>query len=283
MSESGENPVFTILLVDDKPRTMYAQKKRINGYLESKNFKLNWVEDNGDGKGRHVYELLQEIPVDIILLDNNISRSISGLDILKTVRKKHDLTDILFYSASDEHEIFEQASNFSFTVVIQGRDIADALEELIDKNLMKWDNIVFLRGMVISKIVELELKINEFFTTYFSIADTHIENFNNLILESGQGSLDIKRRGIMLILEQENLTSKFSGFSNLGDLQTTRNILAHGKLKQNEKNVLTVNFLGKIYEFHKKDMDKIFAQIMKMFKLIDSLTVATRIHRRKAV
>lgn len=200
------------------------------------------------------------------------------------MRNKHDLTDILYYSASEEHkEQLEEASNFRFTVVVEGREIADTLEELIEKNLMKWENIIFLRGMVISKIIQLELNINEFFTTYFSIADTHLENFHNLVMESGQNSLETKKRGIIQILDKEKLSKEFSGFNKLSELQQSRNLLAHGRLKQDCKNILTVNFLGKKYDFQKKDMDVILTSIMQMEELIFKLTEKIKNSRKRAV
>ena len=274
MNTDNNISVMTILLVDDQPRTLLTQKNRISSYLESKNFGLNWIEDEGKDKAKHVFEILRKHPVDIILLDHNISIDITGLEILKIVRERNDLTDILYYSATKDHkERFEKASNFRFTVVVEGRELADPLEELIDKNLMKWENIVFLRGLVISKMIELELSINEFFTTYFSIPSTHLENFNNLIMESGQNSLEVKRRGIISILKKEKLETEYSGFStSLSKLQQNRNLLAHGKLKPDCKNILTVNFFGKDHSFEKKDMDKILVCITKIQEEIFSLT-----------
>ena len=48
---------------------------------------------------------------------------------------------------------------------------------MINKNLLKWQDVVFLRGMIISKTIELEIKVNEFLATYFEVPDAQTRLF----------------------------------------------------------------------------------------------------------
>jgi len=180
---------------------MDTQRDRIQAFLEEKNLRLNWLV-NEDGK--NVKEQLENEVVDIALLDQNINE-VRGLDVLKELRDDNDLTDVLFYSAvAGQQEELAEARTFTFTEVIEGREIGRRLELLIEKNLHKLEDVGILRGIVISKVIELELAVNEFFISYLKIPAEKIDEFRSFILENSYLSFEGKKQTIEKIAVMKN-------------------------------------------------------------------------------
>src|SRR5438093_1563701 len=93
---------FTLVLIEDKPRTMNDQMEEIGEYLKSKGFQLNLLPDEN---GKKVKGYLKTGTVDIIATDKNITEESEGIDIIKSIREKDAFTDILLYSAKGVKDV----------------------------------------------------------------------------------------------------------------------------------------------------------------------------------
>lgn len=271
MNLADENPTFTILLVDDNPDSMKSQIKEARDYLKEKNLDLKVLEDRS---GRKIETHLHDEVVDIILLDNKISESHLGIDLFKTIRKADPLVDILFYSGKPgQEETFEKARHYIFTEVVEGRKIILKLKKLIEKNLSKWNDIYLLRGVVISKIIDLELEINSFFEKYFNVHAEKVLDFHNFVLENKYNSLEGKKQTLTKIYEKRGLRKTSAKLrDHLDTLQKERNLLAHCKKHPDKENCLIS--MGNEVIFDKKRIDCILAKVIEARKEFDSLSQA---------
>lgn len=230
---------FTIIWVEDKPRAMKSQIEEIKGYLQEKNFEPSIVIDE-NGKGLQDY-LKKKQPIEIIVTDQNLTDQIDGLSILKLLKQKKVLTDVLFYTTKQgltPNDVYNQ--HYGFVEFVKGKDaIVEPLKRLIDKSLRRYEDIIFLRGIVISMIIDLELKVNEFFVNYFKIPKDNQKHFHNFILENQYNSLGGKVLTLENIIEKQGLTKQFKKIlQGIRELANNRNLLAHCKADPKNKNIL---------------------------------------------
>ena len=147
---------FTILWVEDKKSVVDEQIDDIEKYLKELGFKLVILYDD---EGSEVENFIQQNPdIEIIVTDFNISEDYNGIDIIKLVREEGKLIDILLYSVVpdvyEDVEILKKVGHYGFIEFMQGKDVAEKLKLIIDKNIRRSQNIIFLRGFVISKVID---------------------------------------------------------------------------------------------------------------------------------
>jgi len=262
------NPIFTIIWVEDKARGMKSQIDAIREYLKSRNFEPNIILDE-DGK-QFQKAIKDKIPIDIVVTDKNLTESMDGIDVIKELKQKKRLTDVLFYSAKgfDPEEVRQE--HYGFVEIVEGKDIEDQLKKLINKNLKRCEDIIFLRGMVISLIIDLEIKVNEFFAHYFKIPENILHQFHNFILENKYNTLAGKKSTLAKILKENNIEKEFEGLSScISKLAEERNLLAHCKTDPARNNVLIC--MGEKEEFDKKRINGILQRINKTSEHLENL------------
>lgn len=232
---------------------MDREMGEISDYLGDSGFSLRPLFSK---KGREVIDYLRGNNVDLMLTDKNLGNT-TGMDIVKEVRKNHFLTDILYYSgvSIDDSDILALKKYFSVEV-LGSRDIVPTTKKLIDKNIQKWEDIVFLRGMLISKIIELEQDVDTALEKYFKIPEGSVEHFRNFILNNTYYSFEGKKQTLEKIFTKNTRLQKFDTvIKKLEELGKNRNNLAHCKTSTEEPNCLIK--MGSPYKYTKKEMGKL--------------------------
>ena len=260
---------FTILWVEDKPKALRGQKKKIEEFLKEMDFEPKIIFDEN---GERIEEILKSENIDIVVADINISEKFSGIDVIKLIRRGGFLTDILFYSAIgfDKEEILKQTDHYGFAEIVEGKDIEEPLKKLVDKNIRRCQDIVFLRGKVITSVIDLELRINEFFVEYFKIPDETQEQFHNFILENRYTSLGGKALTLKTITEKNGVEKNYRKWiQEIQELGNERNLLAHCKTDPDKKNILIS--MGRPKEFNKEDIHEILKKIKRVLEGLDDL------------
>jgi len=265
---------FSLLWVEDNDRVVDSQIGDIERFLETKGFQLNLLRDDDGKKYQH---FIGEEYIDIILTDYHISEDIKGTDIIKYVRDKRILTDILFYSVDesvfDDEETYAKLGKYGLIEVWEDKDIIEPLKDLIEKNIRRCEDIIFLRGVVISESVELELKINSFVAGYFKIQEELADDFHNFVLESGYVPMAGKKKWMSLILEKNNLRndSELRGLlTKLDYVVKIRNLLAHCKTDPHDPQIMCSS--GREEKFNRDDLKKMLCKIEIVSRMIDILT-----------
>lgn len=262
---ANEEKEFTIMLVDDDIESIRAEISEVEQYLKEKNRKMKLLPDN---TGEKVDEFLDTNSIELALTDKSILTEDDGLKIIDKVRNKSDLIDILLYSAKGiKLEDYRQASLYTSVQVYEDKTIADITKSLIDRNLAKWNDVIFLRGIVISKIIDLELEINSIFVEYFKVSQDKAHHFNDLILENTFNSLEGKKSALVKIADERGIASDIEGLSTkVQYLQKYRNILAHAK--SDERNRKLFIRMGSSEEINKEKMEEIFGKITEVTNML---------------
>ena len=255
---------FTVILVDDDMPAMNGQIREIKQYLkENKQIdKLNFytipVEDES-----YLEQIDSHLKkhVDLVLTDNSMLNEDDGLKLTKKVREESMLIDILLYSAKPiEKEDYRDLSHYLQIQTHDNKQITEITKDLIDRNLSKWDDTIFLRGIIISESIEIELKIDLILTEFFEIPEEKKTSFENLILGNFSISLEVKKAELKAVLTEAKLEELGTDiFKKIGNLQKNRNKLAHGKVDpQDHRKFIT----GKSQEvFDKEKMISISSDI----------------------
>lgn len=246
---------FSILWVEDKGRILNMYEKGLKDFFEEEypEFELDLVKDT---EGTKWDSNLKDHDFDLIVTDYNLN-GITGLEILKKLRRKRYLTDVLFYSGLKlDANTIADATKKGFVEIVTNKDLVlDRVKKLIEKNMNRYEDIVFLRGIVISRMIDLELEINNIFASYFRVHQDVKEKFHNFILESQQNSMGAKVKTIECIVKEHKLNDFQSLSSDLKKLVMYRNYLAH--CKTDEDNYKILISMGEKQEFDKKRVKKI--------------------------
>ena len=268
------NQNFTILWIEDKNIVITSQVPEIEIFLESEGFELDLLTDNTGDNYQHFLD--ENKSIDLVVTDYNISEEVKGTDIVESVRNKGLLIDILFYSVHSElfknDDVYNKLGHYGLIDICEEKDVVEPLKDLIRKNIKRCQDIVFLRGFIISKSVELELKLNEYFAKYFNIQEDLKEDFHNFILESSYVPMAGKKKWLSQILDKHNLKQdeNFKGLlSKLDFISTQRNLLAHCKKDKDNPNMLIST--GNEEIFGKERLNDILQKIDVVSGHIDKL------------
>lgn len=258
-----DRDAFKISMLDDEPNSLDNKLDEIKLYLCSK-YKLKFCLVKYEAESAILDEL--DSTTDIAFIDKNLTRDSNGIDVVKKIRGKHKLMDIFVYSRAkiDKDELVKLATYGSVEVAREPGQIVDRLKTLIDKNQSKWDDIVFLRGAVISRIIDLEMDINDLLMAAFPQNTEEKESiFRNLFLENSSITLEAKKRVL------RKLEGKSFSVNRFQDLQKDRNKLAHCKRSEDDPNILVS--MGQNIQFDKNKIKKIFTNAESLSKEIKQL------------
>lgn len=267
------NQKFCILWIEDNDRVISKPIPAIEKLLAEKGIELKLLKDP-DGEKFPGY-IDNEPIIDIIVTDYNITDEVKGTDVIEKIREKKRVTDILFYSVHEEifnDKLFKQMGRCGMIRVWEGKNVEEPLLELIKKNLEKFDDIVFLRGFIISKSVDLEIKLNGLFTCYFKIKPELIEDFHNFILESSNVPMFGKQKWISKLLKKMGLENdeEFKGLiTKFSKIAEDRNLLAH--CREDVENPKILYSSGKEEKFDRNRINGILTNIHECESRIEKL------------
>ena len=223
-----DRKTFRISMLDDDPESLDDELDEIQLYLTQRyELILDLV------KYEKPSELTDKIDhnTDIAFIDKNLN-GISGIDAIKNIRSKYPLLDIFIYSrvGIKDEELGMLAKYNTIETVREREQIVDRLKTLIDKNLSKWEDMVFLRGVVIAKIIDLEREIDDVLVETFLPSADNKQRFRDLLLENPYISMFAKQTILEKIMN--SMKPKPLVMKDLQDLTKYRNLLAHWQNKR---------------------------------------------------
>lgn len=168
------NIKFTVIWIDDTPDWVNSIKDNIESTIVTLELDANIIyEINGDNLEKH----LHNASVDLLIVDHNLP-GLNGDELIKQVRDKGNLTEIVFYSKDIDNCIpFEDWQS----VYITDREEADEkIIEVVNHFSKKISDINLMRGMIITEAIDLENQLSEIILNIF---DDKAELFRNRILE----------------------------------------------------------------------------------------------------
>lgn len=247
---------FTVVLVDDDLHSMGTQIDDIEVFLKQLGLKMNLLQDDS---GECIATYLNDYPIDVVFTDMSMEQSDDGLRVIDMIRAESDLIDILLYSGKTyKPDDYKQASHYTAVKLVEDKKIVDPAKTLIERNLSKWNDMIFLRGIVISNVIELEIKLNSILAKFFKIPEENKIVFNDLLLENFSITLEGKKKVLKSILEKLGIYNDFKKIlEDIEYLQKRRNYLAHCKPDYEKRNL--VYQMGEPKKFEEDDMKKIFS------------------------
>jgi two-component system CitB family response regulator/two-component system response regulator DctR len=88
--------MIKVLIVEDDPMVSYLNKKYVDSVEE---FKVVEITNNGES----ALKILKTVKIDLIILDVYMPK-MDGIDLLKEMRKRFIMTDVIFVTAARESE-----------------------------------------------------------------------------------------------------------------------------------------------------------------------------------
>jgi len=248
--------------------------KKVREYLEKSGLRLKLIE-NTDGTG--IAKQLRDHAIDIVATDKNLTETMTGLDVIAAVGNSGLCTDVLLYSGKDmEVKELRKKITYGFVDIVESKEFADRLILLIEKSIRRWEDIIHLRGLVISKIIDIELKLNLLFAKILRVPEDMADIFHDSILENSSSTFEGKIKALEKMMEvavpgkQERKKEGFATLiKDLHDLQRNRNYLAHCKRDLKEDNCLVS--MGETKKFDKKKVMSLFSNAQDVSNIIDSL------------
>ena len=154
---------FNILWVEDQPRAIEAQRKRIERLMRKQGFKLQTeiatsIEEATSYIGNDIYG----DHIDLILMDYDFSGKPNGEEGLEMVRDTFPYKDIVFYSVQAKNltEIVAQ-KNIPGVFCCTRRDLPDTVIHVFDVLVKKVLDIDHSRGIVMGATSEIDEFVNE--------------------------------------------------------------------------------------------------------------------------
>lgn len=252
---------FKILWIDDRPSSISSSKNQIEEFLKEKGFEpeIEMIKDV-----ENIKKILDEKingEVDLIVTDNDLAEEFNGLDVIKKIGEKKALIDVLFYSTPSFDEGKLMGAHHFLEIVSDKTKILEPLKNLIKKNIRRCEDPIFLRGYVLSKVVDLEIELNELFEIYFEIKDNSKEHFHGFLMENRSFSLSGKSVAFSKLLDKnkEILEDIKLSRSQLEGIAHKRNILAHCKVDLGKSNCFVS--MGDPEEFGRDELKELLKKI----------------------
>lgn len=256
---AGDKKTFKISVIDDKPDSVCNELDEIGSYLDDEGFELKLEKY----KNAKMWEKIDST-TDIAFIDKNLDNA-SGIDVVDSIRKSHKLLDILIYSRGGiGNEDLARLSNYAMVEVAKEKDqIIGKLRGLVNRNISKWKDMIFMRGVVISRLIDLEQEIDAVLTKVFSPVQD--EEFRLLVLEKSMSMQD--KRDILRCITKDMEEKPFN-VRDLQEIQESRNMLAHCRRSEEDPNVLIKGGTDKLVD--RDEIGKIFERANRFSERLES-------------
>lgn len=146
------------------------------------------LEVSPQKNGADLDSLLKQNDYDLIVTDLNLDDGQTGKNLIDRIRGDEILTEVLLYSANGQEiqKVISETPGLERVSFAVGRDaLPDRLRRIIALTVRKVQDVNNVRGLVIAEAIDLEDKMLEIITQYFTASgdDTEKEGFIKKHLE----------------------------------------------------------------------------------------------------
>lgn len=158
---------YKVLWVDDNKDEFSKEEKALNSFIEELFFepKIDFCEDIASAK-----KFIDIEKYDVIFSDYNIDEE-KGDDFISFIRGKSVNTEVLFYSGQNQlpEGRLDRVTFFFETGSHREERLLKKMKELISLTVAKLNDLTQLRGLVMSEVSELDIRMENLITLYFVI------------------------------------------------------------------------------------------------------------------
>lgn len=233
---------YKVLWVDDNKDEFKKEEKELKKYIGDMFFspKIDFCEDLTAAK-----HFIETERYDVIFSDYNIDEE-KGDEFISFIREKSVNTEVLFYSGQNElpEGRLDRVTFFFETGSHREERLLKKMKELISLTVAKLNDLTQLRGLVMSEVSELDVKMKEIVADYCKKNESDEKDLRNYIIgkieERVKKSLDIS---------QSNCDKKcFHGWKN----KTVQEVV----FEQNFDSYTTARALNRIIKKKNLDIDR---------------------------
>lgn len=184
---------YNILWFEDDNKSFNDKKIFIKSILDD--FYLNFPEPRHEVDGKNI-DTIDYSKYDLIIADMNLAKQEKAMSLLDKIRKQNIFTEVLFYSSDGENAVRKELANYNIDgAYCSGRNIEDfefKAREVIQTIIKKTQDLVNLRGLVMSEVSELDSLMEDIIFKYYStktIDSKEWKKFTSKIIKNAQDSL----------------------------------------------------------------------------------------------
>jgi CheY-like chemotaxis protein len=147
---------YNILWIDDTPKWVESIESPLKEHFDDLGYRLRiTLEKNG----ANIVEAIKNPELDLIIVDFQLPK-VTGKDLIETIRKKHVLVEIVFYSqAGNPKDKFDTPPDGVYFT--SREDAEERITAVIDLTLKKAQDINNIRGLVIAETIDIEAKLGD--------------------------------------------------------------------------------------------------------------------------
>ena len=181
---------YNILWIDDTPNWVRSIETPLKEHFDEIGFRLKiTLEKNGT----NIVEAIKNPELDLIIVDFQLPK-VTGKDLIETIRKKHVLVEIVFYSqAGNPKDKFDTPPDGVYFT--SREDAEERITAVIDLTLKKAQDINNIRGLVIAETIDIETKLGEVLVRCFGDRGTL---FRERLLDPDMALFDFGKKDKLL-------------------------------------------------------------------------------------
>lgn len=234
---------YKILWVDDTPDWVESIEDSIKSHLEEKGYDPE-IELKESGDSVDISKLTK---VDLIIIDFRLP-NINGDELIKEIRNKECLTEIVLYS----QEAFTPSEHFDGVFYVTRDQAEELIQRVIDRTIKKAQDITLIRGFIIAEAIDVENILEECMAIVFGdkgeLFTEKVINAKPSIFSANEKYVFVKRVVESLIKDEQENTTRRTELENIekamkklpDEIFEPRNILAHSKKKINDDGSTTL-------------------------------------------
>ena len=225
----------------------------VHRYMTDEGFEASRTGVAGGGSWDAIFD---EHEVDILLAGNHPDGADACVEFARRVVQRNPLIDVLVHGVRSVEPITKyDRSLYTALLTHPGTDYAGRAIGLIRTHRKKWNDVIFLRGMVITQIVNVEAHINDALAAHFGLepGTPRGGQFEEYVLENPMYMLEGKKRALSKILGDAGLGHMWRGMNRwMSDMQSKRNKMAHCEVDPDNPNV--IESMGRTYRYDRQSM-----------------------------
>jgi CheY-like chemotaxis protein len=147
---------YNILWIDDTPNWVKSIEDPLKEHFDELGYRLKITLERSGAK---IEEAIKNPELDLIIIDYLLPK-VTGKDLIDTIRRKHVLVEIVFYSQEgNPKNKFETPPDGVFFT--SREDAEQRIIAVIDLTLKKSQDINNVRGLVIAETIDIEAKLGD--------------------------------------------------------------------------------------------------------------------------
>ena len=280
---------FPILWVDDHPSAVDLFKKQVTEWFSTKYSGANLPIEHAADAAQALTKVNGPGYFDLLIVDNNLGSGPNGAALVKDLRNQGIYTDIIFYARLvqiPDQVVKEVSQESGFAKVVLEQELVSTIQIVIKDRLERFRKVSFLRGMVISKFIDVESALNAFLISYFKIHPDRQDHFRISILENSSISFGAKLNTLLMIAfgkqhpkKDDPISSPFGsigyvaivdGIQALRKVESNRNNLAHCAIRPDEK--LELVTMGVTVSYDRKYLVNVLSAMSVCLNFVNTLS-----------